>query len=137
MSTGAVRLDGRSRLILERPVVAHLATVTQWGGPRVEPVWFALEGELILITTDHHTVKAANIRRDPRVALSVVSPEHPLDHVLVRGQVVETRPDDDLEFLDDLSVRYTGSPYPRRRWSKREVFAIEPRAVRCWMSAGA
>jgi PPOX class probable F420-dependent enzyme len=137
VSPGAVRLDERSRLILERPVVAHLATITQWGGPRVEPVWFALDGDLILITTDHHTVKAANIRRDPRVALSAVSPEHPLDHVLVRGHVVETRPDDDLGFLDSLSYRYTGGPYPRRRWSGREVYAIEPLAVRCWISEGA
>lgn len=135
MSSVAIALDEQSRSILKLPVVAHLATITAQGGPRVEPVWFSLEGDLILITTDHHTVKAANIRRDPRVALSVVSPDDPLDHVLVRGRVIETRPDEALTFLDALSQRYTGRPYPRRRWSKREIYAIQPLAVRCWMKA--
>jgi PPOX class probable F420-dependent enzyme len=121
----AVTLDRRARGLLEQPVVAHLATLNKSGSPRVEPVWFVLEGDRVVITTDYKTVKAANIRRDPRVALSAISPKHPLDHVAVRGRVVETREDEDLIFLDEISHRYTGAPYARRRWSRRQVYVIE------------
>jgi len=120
-----VTLDHRARGLLEQPVVAHLATLNKSGSPRVEPVWFVLEGDRVVITTDYKTVKAANIRRDPRVGLSAISPKYPLDHVAMRGRVVETREDDDLIFLDALSHRYTGAPYPRRRWSRRQVYVIE------------
>jgi PPOX class probable F420-dependent enzyme len=125
-----VPLDPWTRALLQLPVVAHLATLNKSGSPRVEPVWFVLEAERVLITTDFKTVKAANIRRDPRVALSMVSPEHPLDHVAVRGRVVETRDDDTLSFLDALSQRYTCAPYPRRRWSRRQVYVIQIDAIR-------
>jgi PPOX class probable F420-dependent enzyme len=121
----AVTLDRRARGLLEQPVVAHLATLNTRGSPRVEPVWFVLEGDRVVITTDYKTVKAANIRRDPRVGLSAISPRYPLDHVALRGRVVETREDDDLVFLDALSHRYTGAPYPRRRWSRRQVYVIQ------------
>jgi PPOX class probable F420-dependent enzyme len=126
----AVPLDDRARALLELPVIGHLATLGPTGAPRVEPVWFVLEGDRLVITTDYKTVKAANIRRDPRVGLSATSPAHPLDHVIIRGRVVETREDEDLSFLDALSHRYTGAPYPRRRWSRRQVYVIQPHAIR-------
>jgi PPOX class probable F420-dependent enzyme len=137
VSVSGASLDDRARALLERPVVAHLATVNKSGSPRVEPVWFDLVDEFVLITKDFKTVKAANIRRDPRVALSVVSPERPLDHIVMRGRVVETRDDDSLTFLDALSQRYTGGPYPRRRWSRRQIYVIEIDAVRCSVAGDA
>jgi len=48
-----------------------LATVRQDGRPHVAPVWFDLDGDTVVFTTWHETVKAANLRRDPRVAICV------------------------------------------------------------------
>jgi hypothetical protein len=61
-----------------RPRSAKLATVRADGRPHVAPVWFALDGEVIVFTTWRTTVKAANLRRDPRVALCIDDDAPPL-----------------------------------------------------------
>ncbi len=55
--------------LLDRIRTGKLATVRKDGRPHVVPVWFELDGDTIVFTTWHQTVKAANIRRDPRVLL--------------------------------------------------------------------
>jgi hypothetical protein len=50
-------------------------------------------------------------------------------YVIIRGRVVDIRPDVDLEFIDRMSQRYTGASY-RRRDSEREVFVIEPDRIK-------
>ena len=46
---------------------AKLATVRQDGRPHVTPVWFELDGDTLVFSTWHTSVKAVNIRRDGRV----------------------------------------------------------------------
>ncbi|HEY8460285.1 MAG TPA: PPOX class F420-dependent oxidoreductase, partial [Blastocatellia bacterium] len=53
------------------PHTAKLATVRPDGRPHVVPVWFDLDGDDIVFTTGGKSVKAANIRRDPRVCICV------------------------------------------------------------------
>ena len=104
------------------------------GGPKVDPVWVGREDDRILVTTDGRSLKAMNVRRDERVALSVIDVDDPYDQLLVRGRVVEVRPDDDLTVLDRLAEKYLGSAFPRRRWSERVVIVIEPRVARSYRS---
>ena len=47
------------------------------------------------------------------------------DGSVIRGQVVGTRPDEGLAFIDKMSQRYTGQPY-RFRERPREIFLIKP-----------
>ncbi len=121
-----VVLGPAARRLLDAANFAHLATLQPDGSPRVEPVWVAREGDFVLVTTDAATRKARNIRQDARVALSIVDFADPYEQLLIRGRVVETRPDPELHFLDALSRRYTGAPFPRRSWRARAVFVIEP-----------
>jgi hypothetical protein len=56
-----------------------------------------------------------NLRRDPRVSLTVLGQGDDWYHqVTLRGRVVSLEPDPDLEGIDRLSRRYTGQPYARR-----------------------
>lgn len=71
--------------LIERPRTAKLATVRADGRPHLAPIWFALDGELIVFTTWHTTVKAANLRRDPRVSLCVDDETPPFAFVIVEG----------------------------------------------------
>ena len=121
--------EGAARL-LDGPNFGYLATLMESGAPKVEPVWVAREDGLVLVVTDAASIKAKNIARDPRVAITVVDRDRPYEHVLIRGQVVEVRPDDDLAVLDRFSQKYLGGPYPRRRWNKRIVIVIEPSLAR-------
>jgi PPOX class probable F420-dependent enzyme len=61
------------REVIEKGPYAHLTTLNQNGSPQVTVVWVGIEGEEFVIghLAEHQKVK--NIRRDPRVALSLVS----------------------------------------------------------------
>ncbi len=71
-------------LIADAPVVAHLATCAD-GRPHVAPLWYRYEdGVVELVTTG---TKLANVRANPRVALSIEADEggHPEWTVTLRG----------------------------------------------------
>ena len=116
--------------LLDGPNFGFLATLMEDGAPKVEPVWVGRDGDLALVVTDGKSIKARNVARDPRVALTVVARSQPYEHLLIRGRVAEVRPDDDMAVLDAFSERYLGGPYPRRRWSQRIVIAIAAHLVR-------
>ena len=123
-----------ARRLLDAPNFGHLATLMPDGSPKVEPVWVAREGDLVLIATDRRTLKGRNMERDGRVALSVTSQENPYEQLLIRGRVVEIRSDADLAALDRISQQYLGSAFPRRSWPSRAVFAIEAKVARYYKS---
>ena len=124
------RLDDDARRLLSGPNYGYLATLMPGGEPKVDPVWVGHEGDLVLVTTDGKSIKARNAALDDRVALAVNAYDDPYDQLQVRGRVVEVRPDDDLVVLDQLSEKYLGEPFPRRRWSQRVVLVIEPSLAR-------
>lgn len=87
-----------------------VATVRADGRPHVAPVWFVVRGDEIVFTTWHETVKAANLTRDPRAALTVDLEEPPYAFVLVEGEA-RVDPDDPekLAIATELGARYMGS----------------------------
>ena len=128
-------LDDDARRLLDGANFAHLATLMDGGAPKVEPVWVGRDGDRVIVTTDAKSIKAKNVARDDRVALSVTAFENPYDQLLIRGRVVEVRPDDNLEVLDQLSRKYLKEPFPRRRWSQRVVIVIDPKVARSYRSS--
>jgi PPOX class probable F420-dependent enzyme len=130
----SVRLGDDARRLLDGANFGHLSTLMPDGAPKVEPVWVGREGDRVLVTTDGRSIKARNVAGDPRVAVSVTAFDDPYDQLLIRGRVVEVRPDDDLEELDRFSQRYLGAPFGRRRWSQRVVLVIEPSLARAYHS---
>ena len=130
----AQALDANVRRLLDAPNFASLATLMPDGSPKVEPVWVGREGDLVLIATDSRSLKGRNLDADGRVALSVTDYENPYEQALIRGRVVETRDDNDLEVLDALSRQYRGKPFPRRKWSSRVVYVVEASVARYYQS---
>jgi PPOX class probable F420-dependent enzyme len=64
-------LNSAARRLIESGVLAHLVTTNDDGSPQVSVVWVGLDGdELVSAHLDGRQRKLANIRRDPRVALS-------------------------------------------------------------------
>jgi PPOX class probable F420-dependent enzyme len=61
------------REVIEKGPNAHLTTLNRDGSPQVTVVWVGTEGDEFVIghLAEHQKVK--NIRRDPRVALSILS----------------------------------------------------------------
>ena len=59
------------RGVLEGPRLAHLVTLEPDGRPQVSIVWVGLDGDEIVAAHLPEHRKIRNMRRDPRVALSI------------------------------------------------------------------
>jgi PPOX class probable F420-dependent enzyme len=130
----AGKLTDDMKRLIDAANFAHLATLQPDGSPKVEPVWIGREGDRVLVATDRKSLKSINLERDPRVAISLVSRENPYEQLLIRGRVVESRDDNDLVGLDALSQAYLGKPFPRRKWSSRVLYVVEPSITRHYLS---
>ena len=60
------------RELIEKAPLAHLTTLNSKGGPQVTVVWVGIEDEEFVIGHLAVHQKVKNIRRDPRVALSLL-----------------------------------------------------------------
>jgi PPOX class probable F420-dependent enzyme len=88
---------------------AVLATFRRDGRPQLSPVLATLDGDgRVIISTPETTAKARNARRDPRVALCVVSDEWYGDWVQVEGTAEVIRAPESLELLVDYYRRAAG-----------------------------
>ena len=109
------KLSEKARALLARPVLATLATVAPDGGPQVTPLWIEVDGDDLLVNTAEGRVKARNLERDHRVAISVIDPDDPYNVVVVRGTVVESTPEGADAHIDALAKKYLGlDEYPMR-----------------------
>ena len=59
------------RAVIEAPRLAHLVTLNADGSPQVTCVWVGLDGDEIVSAHMGDQLKLRNMRRDPRVALSI------------------------------------------------------------------
>ncbi len=64
-----------------------LATASLDGAPHVAPVWFVVDGDDIVFTTDAQTLKGRNLRANPRAAMAVDAMEFPHTFAVVHGHV--------------------------------------------------
>ncbi|MBB6376150.1 PPOX class probable F420-dependent enzyme [Pseudonocardia eucalypti] len=113
------------RRAVDSTSLAHLATVLPDGSPHTVPLWVATHGDHVVFLTGPHSRKARNLRRDPRVALSMTTPDNPFEPVVVRGRVIEWLEGDAAwAIIDEVSTKYIGQPYPRDQ--ERVVGIIEP-----------
>ena len=111
------------RALLEAPNFVHLTTLRADGTPRNWVVWVDLVDDLVLVCTGVDAWKAKDMVRDPRVSLSVVDQANPYRMAAIQGTVVEVRDDTDSKWMDAISMKYTGKPFPMRG-EGRVCFAI-------------
>jgi PPOX class probable F420-dependent enzyme len=120
----ATAIPADVRELLDAPNYVHLSTLRRDGSPRRWVVWVGLEGERVLVCTTSYSWKAKDMRRDQRVALSVIDRENPYRMASLQGRVLEVRPDEGCRYMDPISVKYTGAPFPSRG-PDRLCFVIE------------
>ena len=105
--------------------IGHVSVVRPDNSVVTNLMWIDWDGEHVLTSSPVGSVKGRHVRGNPHVAVSTVDRDDPWRYVIVRGRVTDIRPDTNLEFIDKMSVRYTGQPYFRRNF-EREVFVITP-----------
>ena len=105
--------------------VGHVSSLRPDGTIATHLMWIDWDEQHVLTSSPIGSRKGANWRRDRQASVSVVDAADPWRYVIIRGRVVDIRPDEDLAFIDLMSLRYTGAPYFRRHVA-REVFVITP-----------
>lgn len=95
-------IDG---FLAERGHLARIATLKADGSPSVVPVWFILERGKIHITPRKHSEFGRNLRRDPRVAITVDEEAGSYRKVLVEGKAEVLFEDGDDDKWRDLYRR--------------------------------
>ncbi len=117
------RLPALAKQLLDRPIYVLLETRDADGGPHRCVVWAVLDGDDVLLSTTPDRRKYRNMRRDPRVTVTLTDPLDPTRVVALSGQVTVTEAGGD-ELIDRLSRRYTGMPWHSFRPERRLVVRL-------------
>ncbi|MEM8610129.1 MAG: PPOX class F420-dependent oxidoreductase [Myxococcota bacterium] len=117
--------------ILDKPAFAHLATLMADGSPHAAPVWVDTDDGHIVINSAEGRLKDRNIRRDGRVAISLVDPENPYRSLAIRGRVVKITTDGADAHIDQMAKKYMGvDEYPYRSPEEvRVLYYVEPEKI--------
>ncbi len=98
--------------VLESDGLAHLVTINRDGSPQVSCVWVGLEGDEIVSGHLFPQQKLRNVRRDPRVSLSIETPvvnDFGLkEHLVVHGRA-RIEEGGAPELLQRLAYTYLGA----------------------------
>ena len=104
-------LPDSAREVIESGQLAHFATINRDGTPHITIVWVGIEGDEIVIGKLAEDHKVRNIRRDPRVSLSMEAPsgdQYGMKHYLVVEGTARITEGGAPELLRDLAQRYIG-----------------------------
>src|SRR4051794_4972683 len=71
--------------LLEKPRPAIPAVVRADGRPHCTPIWIDMDGDQVIFTTWHESLKAKAVRRDPRISMCVDDDQPPFSFVVVEG----------------------------------------------------
>jgi PPOX class probable F420-dependent enzyme len=111
---------------------AHLVTLNRDGSPHATPLWIDADDDgHLLVNTAVGRVKDRNVRRDPRVGVSIFEQDDPYRWLSVTGTVVELDTGDEAEaHIDALSRRYDGTAWSYQPGQVRVMYRIAPERVR-------
>jgi PPOX class probable F420-dependent enzyme len=105
---------------LRRPNPAVIASLRRDGAAHTVATWYDWDDNRVLVNMDEGRLRLRFMRRDPRVALTVLDDDGWGRHVSVLGRIVSIEEDVELRDIDRLAIRYTGEPFrtrDRRRFS--------------------
>jgi PPOX class probable F420-dependent enzyme len=105
-------LEDRVRSLARGKNFAALTTLLPGGQAMTHVMWVDAEDDYILMNTEVHRQKFKNVRRDPRVTVTIIDSADPYKYVEVRGRVAEVvKGPQAREHIDQLSNKYLGRPY--------------------------
>ena len=100
--------------LLRKANPAVIATLRRDGSPHTAATWYDWDGELLLVNMAATRLRLKNMRRDPRVSLTVLDANSWYRQLTLFGRVVEIRADSQFEDIDRLCLRYTRRQFDNR-----------------------
>ena len=119
------------RDLFDKKTFAHVATVMPDGTPHVTPVWIDYDSasNRVLVNTERDRQKEVNVRRNPKVGLSMTDPDDPYRRLSIMGEVDGITTEGARNHIDELSRRYTGEDYANPIGTERVILEIRPDRV--------
>ncbi len=124
----ALEIPQKYQDLFEKRAFANFVTLMPDGSPQVTPVWFEFDGTHVLVNSAKGRQKDRNIRRDPRVALSILDPDNPYRYLELRGRVEEITEEGAARHIDKMAYKYLGKEkYPYAQPGEvRVLYKIKP-----------
>jgi len=121
----ALTLSDAVRALIDGKNFATVATLDPDGGPQTSVVWVGLdEGDLVFSATEDRR-KVRNLRRDPRVSVSITDAADPYRHTQLRGTVT-IEPDPGKTLPKILSHKYLAQdPPPESESTERVIVRLK------------
>ncbi|MCZ4515206.1 PPOX class F420-dependent oxidoreductase [Streptomyces sp. ActVer] len=124
-----ISFDDSVRTLLDGKNFASVATLDPGGAPQNSVVWFKREGDTVLFSSTDGRQKIRNLRRDPRISVSVYDLANPYTSVEIRG-TAEILPDEDKRLPHELSHKYLGIAPPSEKDDEvRVIVRVVPERI--------
>lgn len=99
--------------LFNKPAFGSFTTLMPDGSPQTTPVWIDLVDGKVIVNTALGRQKDKNVRRDPRVAVTLMDPQNPYRYLEIRGKVDEITTDGAAQHIDKMAKKYIGQDkYP-------------------------
>ncbi|MDQ1030157.1 PPOX class probable F420-dependent enzyme [Streptomyces umbrinus] len=124
-----ISFDDSVRALLDGKNFASVATLGPGGAPQNSVVWFKREGDTVLFSSTDGRQKIRNLRRDPRISVSVYDLANPYTSVEIRG-TAEILPDEGKRLPHELSHKYLGIDPPSEKDDEvRVIVRVVPERI--------
>src|ERR1700754_2438994 len=104
-----VCLNEAVRALVDGKNYSVLSTVSAEGSPQSSVMWIGREGDDLLFCTVAGRQKERNLRRDPRVSITIFDLADPGSYAEIRGTAMITT-EGAVDFDNELSWKYDGKP---------------------------
>ena len=117
--------------LFHKKAFGSFTTLMSDGSPQTTPVWVDFVDGKVLVNSAVGRQKDKNVRRDPRVAITLIDPDNPYRYLEVRGRISEITHEGADQLIDKLSKKYLDKDkYPfAEPGERRVIYKIDPEKV--------
>jgi PPOX class probable F420-dependent enzyme len=114
------------RAFIDQPWIGRLATNGADGYPNCVPLWYAIDGDDVVIISDKNTAKVRNLARDPRAVVTIGGEPDQGPAYMIKGRVTLTD-DPDHRWLRRMTERYEPPEQAEKdlaEWASMEIVIL-------------
>src|SRR5690349_3918763 len=113
--------------LFNKKAFGSFTTLMPDGSPQTTPVWVDLVDGKVLVNSALGRQKDKNLRRDPRVAVTLIDPDNPYRYLELRGRVSEITHEGAEKHIDKMAKKYLDKDkYPfAQEGEKRVIYKID------------
>ena len=118
----AATLPDSYKDLFQKRAFGSFTTLMPDGSPQTTPVWVDLVDGDVIVNTALGRQKDKNVRKDPRVAVTLIDPDNPYRYMEIRGRVAEVTENGAEKHIDKMAKKYLDKDkYPFARPGEQRV----------------